>query len=794
MAQNETTLSLRAVIKDEISSSLKNIQNEISHVGSKASGSVGGITNFTTSLGSAGGTIKGLVGGLQSATGALPGMGAALGGVSTAAGALINPLTAIPALMAAASAAVIGATLSVAANTEKLHNMSAATGLTTNQLRGLKSVSASVGVDFDTTAQSVSKMERVLGTNAETAKKYGISVKDPMAALAQTSDLFVGIKDPMQRAATMSQLLGKNWTAMTPILAKGGAAIRETTASVTPMDPAAEKSYLKLESTVHSLGMTFAKLKNSLASAGAADQMADIMQRLGSVMESLKGPAQGISVIFTGLAWTLSKIIAVVQTLGVVFDSAFSIVIAAAANVVSSILDISGVVISVGTTIDSVFGRFLPASMQSGLKSGLTSARSAVSDAKVYFKDLHDNMVSDADQTGHKIAAIWKKQKSSSGVDNVKGGGTQPPAAKTDNSATIAAEAELQKKMAAVRLEYAVKNADDERTALEIKESARYDSELSEFQAAVKKRGKLSTSEQTEVDNTLATMARAHTDTMNQIEEQGVAKAEKEFQDADEKKYKRREELREQDAKKEKDAQDEVVRKAKENYDIEKQGWDDKQDAIKEQKAAYEQYSNKVQSLAQGQLESALKGELTLKSAKKAVKDAAIQFIAEETTKRIAAYVEALVFDEATQATSSATAIANAAVTGPAIATAYAPAAATTSAATFGGSAVAGGVAIAALLAAILAFSAAENGTDYAPGGTTLVGEKGPELINLPRGSEVIPNHALSKWTGSNSGGNSTSVTHNTYVIKESVDPRELSKAISRAKSYQETSRSRGSV
>jgi hypothetical protein len=31
------------------------------------------------------------------------------------------------------------------------------------------------------------------------------------------------------------------------------------------------------------------------------------------------------------------------------------------------------------------------------------------------------------------------------------------------------------------------------------------------------------------------------------------------------------------------------------------------------------------------------------------------------------------------------------------------------------------------------------GGTNFAPGGLALVGEKGPELVNLPRGSQVIP-------------------------------------------------------
>lgn len=35
------------------------------------------------------------------------------------------------------------------------------------------------------------------------------------------------------------------------------------------------------------------------------------------------------------------------------------------------------------------------------------------------------------------------------------------------------------------------------------------------------------------------------------------------------------------------------------------------------------------------------------------------------------------------------------------------------------------------------------NGTNSAPGGLALVGERGPEVVNLPRGSQVIPNHKL---------------------------------------------------
>jgi hypothetical protein len=42
----------------------------------------------------------------------------------------------------------------------------------------------------------------------------------------------------------------------------------------------------------------------------------------------------------------------------------------------------------------------------------------------------------------------------------------------------------------------------------------------------------------------------------------------------------------------------------------------------------------------------------------------------------------------------------------------------------------------------------AQSGTDFAPGGLALVGERGPELVNLPRGSQVMPNDITRSMMG----------------------------------------------
>lgn len=47
-----------------------------------------------------------------------------------------------------------------------------------------------------------------------------------------------------------------------------------------------------------------------------------------------------------------------------------------------------------------------------------------------------------------------------------------------------------------------------------------------------------------------------------------------------------------------------------------------------------------------------------------------------------------------------------------------------------------------------LAIPGFANGTNFAPGGMAIVGERGPELVNLPRGSQVIPNHELGGMGG----------------------------------------------
>jgi hypothetical protein len=66
------------------------------------------------------------------------------------------------------------------------------------------------------------------------------------------------------------------------------------------------------------------------------------------------------------------------------------------------------------------------------------------------------------------------------------------------------------------------------------------------------------------------------------------------------------------------------------------------------------------------------------------------------------------------------------------------------------GASIAVGIALVALGTALrnLTTSKFAVGTNYAPGGMALVGERGPELVNLPRGSQVVPAAQTSAMLG----------------------------------------------
>ena len=56
------------------------------------------------------------------------------------------------------------------------------------------------------------------------------------------------------------------------------------------------------------------------------------------------------------------------------------------------------------------------------------------------------------------------------------------------------------------------------------------------------------------------------------------------------------------------------------------------------------------------------------------------------------------------------------------------------------------------------------DGTDSAPGGFSMVGEKGPEIMYVPRGAQITPNHKIGSYAGGTSGARSFSSSSSTSI------------------------------
>lgn len=104
----------------------------------------------------------------------------------------------------------IGKTIEYA---ERVKDLSEVLSLSSEETSKLISIGQKFGVSTDTLTASLQMMT-----------KRGMA--PTLEGLAEIADKTMAIKDPVQRSAMLVELFGRNWTALFPILEKGGAAIR----------------------------------------------------------------------------------------------------------------------------------------------------------------------------------------------------------------------------------------------------------------------------------------------------------------------------------------------------------------------------------------------------------------------------------------------------------------------------------------------------------------------------------------------------------------------------------------
>lgn len=103
-----------------------------------------------------------------------------------------------------------------------------ATGLSTEQASRLIEVVGDIGVEAATVEKSVSFMNKTLGNSPEVFRELGVEIAKTSSGATDVNQTFLnvidrlnGIKDPAQRAAAGTKLLGKSWGELAELVALG---------------------------------------------------------------------------------------------------------------------------------------------------------------------------------------------------------------------------------------------------------------------------------------------------------------------------------------------------------------------------------------------------------------------------------------------------------------------------------------------------------------------------------------------------------------------------------------------
>lgn len=117
---------------------------------------------------------------------------------------------------------------------DALAKMSSRTSIAVENLAGLKLVADSADTSLDALATNVGRLQKFIGEAEGGNRQYqatlqnlGVTARDPVEAFYQLADATVALQDPNERAAALSQILGRGYQELLPLLTQGGEAIRK---------------------------------------------------------------------------------------------------------------------------------------------------------------------------------------------------------------------------------------------------------------------------------------------------------------------------------------------------------------------------------------------------------------------------------------------------------------------------------------------------------------------------------------------------------------------------------------
>lgn len=110
---------------------------------------------------------------------------------------------------------------------DHLNDLHKATGVTIEDLSGLRLLARQTGTDLDSLAKGFGRMSVEMGKDPEKFRRLGITAKDGVGAFKEFADIFNQLPDINQRNALSQAVFNKSWQELAPALSEGSAKIGE---------------------------------------------------------------------------------------------------------------------------------------------------------------------------------------------------------------------------------------------------------------------------------------------------------------------------------------------------------------------------------------------------------------------------------------------------------------------------------------------------------------------------------------------------------------------------------------
>jgi hypothetical protein len=249
------------------------------------------------------------------------------------------PLPVVAGAIGTAAAAVKGLGDNFTKTALDAKSLSSATGLSVEAASEWIAAGDDVGVTADMMSAAFGRATKNIGAAPEKFEALGISIRhasdgsvDMKETLLGAIDVINGIQDPTQKAAVASQVFGKAWQSMTPILERGSGALRDIMADtsdaqrITDDEVAAAKRW---QAAMDDLGDTLTDVELQLGGlivqglspsiAAVADMGRTVTDLSGQLSALGGGPIQ---LVGNGLAFWIKNLSPVGESLRVLETAA----------------------------------------------------------------------------------------------------------------------------------------------------------------------------------------------------------------------------------------------------------------------------------------------------------------------------------------------------------------------------------------------------------------------------------------------------------------------------------------